>query len=191
MHRPPSQTRPGCPKLDFDQSTEAQQSPSAVLAQFVALQTEGKGLKAEGQKDLDALLVEPPRGAVTKSTLQGIFSSAARFSRGTKATFTSSTSHRVTWIPHCVSQMESPAESKCARAYSLALSNKYLLPRRGGKPAQEFAGPNRWKITAAPSELWISVNTAIPYVTDMRDKTADPVIKQNAKQTLVELRSLQ
>lgn len=43
----------------FQQSVKPRQSPAAVLSQFVAMETAGKGLTAEGQKELDALLVQP------------------------------------------------------------------------------------------------------------------------------------
>jgi len=46
-------------------------------------------------------------------------------------------------------------------------------------------------IAESPSEQWITVSTAIRYVTEMRDKTSDPAMKQNANATLAKLKSLQ
>ena len=178
-------------QAQFEQSAEPRQSPLVVLAQFVALQTGGNGLTIEGQKELNGLLIQPAtwgrdkihvtrdfvvNNAVLMAAKGGLYveyvglgdlDSSLRFTSGV------------------------PGGIKVREGYTLALSNKYSVPGAAGKPGQEFIGPNRWKIEAAPSEQWITVNTAIRYVTEMRNKTNDPAIKQNADETLVKLRTLQ
>jgi hypothetical protein len=47
-----------------------------------------------------------------------------------------------------------------------------------------------WQIEGEPGTPWTTVNTAIRYVLEARDKTRDPVIKKNADQTLNKLRLL-
>ena len=71
--------------------------------------------------------------------------------------------------------------------YKLFFDDKYSLPADGTNPAEQFTGPSRWRIEDAPAEQWISVSTAIRYVTQMRDATSDPSIKQNAEKTLATL----
>jgi hypothetical protein len=71
--------------------------------------------------------------------------------------------------------------------YKLLFDNKYVLHGRGNSAPNEIVGPSRWRIEEAPAEQWISVNAAIRYVTQMRDAATDPVIKDNAEQTLAAL----
>src|SRR5438105_9889294 len=48
-----------------------------------------------------------------------------------------------------------------------------------------------WKIEVPPLESHLTVNSAIHYATEIRDKASDPVIKKNADETLVKLAHLQ
>lgn len=50
--------------------------------------------------------------------------------------------------------------------------------------------PGAWRIEGSPGLPWTTVNTAIRYVLEMRDKTADAAIKKNADQTLAILMRL-
>jgi hypothetical protein len=55
---------------------------------------------------------------------------------------------------------------------------------------EERTGPADWYITGSPGLPWTTVNTAIRYVLEMRQKTTDPVVKKNADQTLAKLMKL-
>ncbi|MBZ5719772.1 MAG: hypothetical protein LAO03_05270 [Acidobacteriia bacterium] len=44
-----------------------------------------------------------------------------------------------------------------------------------------------WQIQGSPGLPWTTVNTAIRYVLEMRNKTTDPAIKNNADQTIAKL----
>jgi len=174
----------------FEQSAEPQQSPSQVLAQFITLQTEGKGLTPEGQEELDTLLVQPTAWRSDKLHVARDFVVSNAFLMGAKGEL------YVEYI--ALGDLDSSlrftsgarAGVKVREGYTLGLSNKYTLPGRGGKPSQEFVGPNRWKIAELPSEQWITLDAAIAYVAETRDKSNDPVIKKNAEQTLAKLRNL-
>jgi hypothetical protein len=50
-------------------------------------------------------------------------------------------------------------------------------------------GPSAWQIEKAPAIPWTTVNTAIRYVLEMREKTNVPLIKKNADDTLKKLLS--
>jgi hypothetical protein len=56
-----------------------------------------------------------------------------------------------------------------------------------GKVSKKPAGGRFWQIQGSPGPPWTTVNTAIRYVLEMRDKTTDPAIKKNADQTLAKL----
>jgi hypothetical protein len=68
--------------------------------------------------------------------------------------------------------------------YRLLLDNKYSAPGNVDKSESEVIGPSRWRIDEAPQEQWVSVDSAIKYVTLLRDATRDPAIKANAEKTL-------
>ena len=174
----------------FEQTTEPRQLPSTVLARFVALQTEGKGLTAEGQKELDALLVQPAEWRTDKIHITRDFVVSNAVLMGANGNL------YVEYI--ALGDLDSslrftngvPGGVKVREGYTLALSNKYSLPGAKGKPAQELIGPNRWLVADSPPEQWITVNTAIRYATEMRDQTTDPAIKQNADQTIAKLTAI-
>jgi hypothetical protein len=52
---------------------------------------------------------------------------------------------------------------------------------------EEKSGPVTWQIDDPPGPPWTTVNTAIRYVLEIRNKTTDPVIKKNADETLLKL----
>lgn len=51
-------------------------------------------------------------------------------------------------------------------------------------------GATAWQIEGPPPLPWTTVNTAIRYVLEMRDKATDPVAKKNADATMAKLRTL-
>jgi hypothetical protein len=52
-------------------------------------------------------------------------------------------------------------------------------------------GSRIWQIQGSPSPPWTTVNTAIRYVLEMKNKAADPSVRRNADQTLSSLLKLQ
>jgi hypothetical protein len=167
-----------------------QQSASSILLQFAALESAGKGLTADGVKQLQDFFIDPSAWQPRKIRVARDFVvSNSDFIGNRGALFVEymvlgdlDSSLRFT--------SEAPTKSKVREDYTLVLSNKYFLRGGHGEPAQEIIGPRRWKIEDSTREQWISVNAAINYVTDMRDKTTDPAVQQNANQTLAKLMSL-
>jgi hypothetical protein len=51
-------------------------------------------------------------------------------------------------------------------------------------------GDSAWEIEGPSFPPWTTVNTAIRYVLEMRNKTNDPVIKENADETITKLLTL-
>jgi hypothetical protein len=52
---------------------------------------------------------------------------------------------------------------------------------------KEIPGASAWQIEGPPPDPWITVNAAIRYVLEMRNKTSDPAVKVNADATLSKL----
>jgi hypothetical protein len=87
-------------------------------------------------------------------------------------------------------KQSSSIEIKYALTYHLVTDPTFSLAygRDGktlvnGKPTGYFV----WRVTDPEGPSWTTVNTAIRYVLEMRNKTTNPVIKKNADRTLKEL----
>lgn len=52
---------------------------------------------------------------------------------------------------------------------------------------EDRPGPREWQIKDSPGLPWTTVNTAIRYVLEVREKTSDPTVKKNADETLTKL----
>jgi hypothetical protein len=60
-----------------------------------------------------------------------------------------------------------------------------------GKVIKETPMGDEWRFEVPSQSIpWTTVNTAIRYVLEMRDKTSDPAVKRNADKTLGELMKL-
>ncbi|MGA9964280.1 MAG: hypothetical protein WBQ10_03665 [Terriglobales bacterium] len=73
--------------------------------------------------------------------------------------------------------------------YSLVFTNKHIDIEEGGS-TKEVLGTWEWKIEGPQSERWATVERAIIYVREMRDKSDDPAIKKNANKTIAILKRL-
>ena len=82
---------------------------------------------------------------------------------------------------------------KTAFGYHLVCVPTYMMMYGSdGKTLLEKkpTGATAWQIEGRPPLPWTTVNTAIRYVLEMRDKATDPVAKKNADTTLAKLRTL-
>ena len=68
--------------------------------------------------------------------------------------------------------------------YKLIFDNDYSSAPNTSNDPYARIGPSRWRIDATPDEQWVSIATAIKYVTQMRDSTPDSAIRANADETL-------
>jgi hypothetical protein len=56
--------------------------------------------------------------------------------------------------------------------------------------SQKPSGTRGWQIEDPRGMPWTTVNTAVRYVLEMREKTANPIVKKNADETLAKLLQL-
>lgn len=74
--------------------------------------------------------------------------------------------------------------------YVRTYRTRRTLYKDGKVEEKKLPGSMEWKIDGSPDQPWTTVNTAIRYVLEVREKTKDPVIKKNADQTLAKLLKL-
>ncbi len=88
--------------------------------------------------------------------------------------------------PHGIEVMEGPSIR-----FDLVLTDKHWQLQPDGSMSLALMGPPEWKIVNESPELCITIDAAVRYVTEMRAKTKDPLIRKNADNTLAALKRLQ
>jgi len=74
--------------------------------------------------------------------------------------------------------------------FRLVYTNKHTDIGANGKMKREITGVSEWKIEEPPIARWTTVDRAIEYVSLMRDKSDDPLIKKNADKAVANLKHL-
>src|ERR1700723_776630 len=172
------------------QPASFQQTPVAVLAQFAALQTEGRALTRDGVKQFETFFVRQPIWQ------QGTIHIVKSYSIEDVSFLGNKGNIYLDYLPvgDLDSSMrftpKSSPDTKVRQAYTLVLQAAPTLPLRTEIASPLPAGPPTWKIESSSLEQWITVNAAVRYVTATRDASSDPAIKMNANATLAILRSI-
>jgi hypothetical protein len=74
--------------------------------------------------------------------------------------------------------------------FRLVYTNKHRDIGADGKTIREIIGPWEWKMGEPLILRWATPDRAIEYVSIMRDKTDDPVIRKNADKTIAALKRM-
>lgn len=162
----------------------SQQQPENILSQFAQLQMDGAGLAADESSQLGIFLVHPAQWRQDKIAVARSF--------GVKRTAFSVNKAEAYVQYESLGEIDlqlrftsSGANGSTVRQnYKLLFDNDYSAVAGTGNDPYAKIGPSRWRIEQTSDEQWVSVATAIKYVTQMRDSTRDPSIKANADKTL-------
>lgn len=73
--------------------------------------------------------------------------------------------------------------------FRLVFTNKHMETEKNGEVIK-VEGLWEWKIDAPKMARWATPDRALAYVTRMRDRTEDPILKKNADKTIVALKRL-
>jgi hypothetical protein len=76
------------------------------------------------------------------------------------------------------------------RRYTLVLTDTYWEFVRGQENLREMKGPPRWRIADFETEPWVTVDTGIRYLRQMRNQSPSAVIKSNANKSIATLERL-
>ena len=167
------------------------ESPSDIARRFVTLES---GLLPDQWNELTNFFVETPKPQWNKvhvvdvvytgvdtngnSTLVGI---------STNALGVLDSSVRLSNYPLWRLPLGDSGASACYGddrfAFSLLLSDKHWQIATNGT-VKELDGPLAWRIEDTSFQPLITLNTAIRYVRQVRERTSDPVVKRNAASTL-------
>jgi hypothetical protein len=173
------------------------ESSARVMHRFAEVETHGKGLTPDGWPELAGFFVKPPKRHWDKILIVGDFQIDDSSIEGDRASLAA------TYVPageldsslRLLNEEEvensAPLSSACCTEdldYTLVFSEKHWETSPDGESTKESTGPAAWRIEEYPPEPWITIDTAIRYVTQMRENSTDPVIKKNAEQTLAILK---
>jgi len=173
-----------------------------VSEEFWRLETNGERLKSSGMEKVGALFARPvPAPSVQLIHVVGD-PSHDTIEETTEAegwTEVSVTTNELGTLDRTLRFARSPRKGRNNVALlrgpvitlDLVLTTKRLKLREDGTHVVEATSTPKWLILCGSESLWVSVDTAIRYVTEMRARTKDPNMRKNADQSLANLRSLQ
>ncbi len=74
--------------------------------------------------------------------------------------------------------------------FNVVFTDRYWILNEDGKTVKEVSGVPEWKIDTKGTDtvIWLSLETAIRYVTQIRDEVTNVAIKKNADKTLAILK---
>lgn len=152
-------------------------SPKDVVDQFVKLDVKGERLSPEGWHRADALFAKPSQPPHTKTVMVIARHYAVSGDAGeadTTFSFGYEEIGRIDAVSLIFVSLNNGIEARSFQTYRVVQS--------------DVNHPSEWKIDGIqPPAMHLTAEAAIRYVTVMRAKTADPMIKKNADRTLAKL----
>jgi hypothetical protein len=169
-----------------------QQSPKEVVEEFCKFETSGGRLTPEGWKSAERSFVRTlplPKSKIILVTAKdySVWDPIFRTEDRADVMVAVSTIWKID-SRMSLKQYSSPNESKSGFVYTVIRDKN--SESGDGREVQKAHGPSEWKIEGVGENIWLTADTAIRYVTEVRDHTSDPVIKQNAEKTLIKLKQM-
>jgi hypothetical protein len=173
----------------------AKESPSDVAHRFVRLE---RGLLPDQWNELANFFVETPKSQWNKVHIVDVVHVGIDTNGDSSyvSIFTNSlgeldSSLRLSNYPSMRLPLDTPSASACYGddrfGFNLVLSDKHWEIATDGT-AKEFNGPLAWRIENTSFEPLITLDTAMRYVSQVRDKTTDLDVKMKAARTLTILK---
>ena len=166
-----------------------EQSPRTVVEEFWKLEIEGGRLTAEGQQRANTFFVRPIPIPLTKEVVvidrdfsvwdPIINGNGAQVMIGVRSLGGIDSS--LHYLPPDGSAVKEGV------GYHLLLSDKHWEFGGDGKTLKEVIGVPEWRIDRTGTKIFLTVDAARRYITQARDKTADPLIRRNADRALAAL----
>jgi hypothetical protein len=169
----------------------AKESPSDVAHRFISLES---GLLPDQWSQLVDFFVETPKPKWNKVHIVDVVDmgintngDSSDVSISTNSLGELDSSLRLSNYPLMRLPLVTPSASACYGddyfGFNLLLSDRHWEIATGGT-VKEFEGPLAWRIEDSSFEPLITLDTAIRYVRQVREKTIDPVVKKHAARTL-------
>jgi hypothetical protein len=168
-----------------------QESPSDVAKQFIAL--ESRLIPAQWD-EVEKFFAETPKPQWDHANIVDIVGTGVAASEDSAEAEVSTNSlgeldlsMRLSNYPSFRQPLDGSSASACFGddkfGFMLLLSRKHWKIAKDGT-VKESDGPLAWRVEYTSFQPLITLDTAIRYVTRMRDETSDPAVKTNAAKTL-------
>lgn len=167
-----------------------QESPKQVLERFLAFETAGGTLTADGWRRADQFFSRSAEPAADKDVyvIYPEYGVPEPRMKENKADVV------VQVLPQGRIDSELrfvPSQNyKEGLLFHLVLVSTYPVVNSKGEESKEVTGPPEWRIEGTGIAMLLNIAAAIHYVTLTREKTTNPVIRKNADETLAKLRKL-
>jgi hypothetical protein len=165
-------------------------SPKAVVEEFWKMDTEGGRLSDEGWRAADRFFVRPierPKEKIICIFDYGFNVSFQRL-RDDTAEVIVNTAGTVWNLDPKMRLSICSDQGKDLWLNKLVLTSKHWELAPDHRTPREVSGPPEWRFEKESNYVYLTVETAIRYLSQVRDTTTDPVIKKNAEQSLATLR---
>lgn len=181
------------------QTSACQDPPKEIVETLWRMAARGELLTAKGWTEASTFFTNPgpPPGNKAVRIVSDYYSVNPSSTDGAKATVDVGFLHAGlidASLRYTAPAPRPPMVKHDVLAYRLVSGPAYLMMYGpDGKTLlekKEVPGSIVWQIDGPPPAPWLTVNAAIRYVLETRDKTKDPIIKRNANQTLAKLRKL-
>jgi len=192
----------GIPALGAPLTAGEENSPKEILEQFWKLEIQGAWSTPEGWNQMAALLVHPspPPRNITIAVIKG----GIHDYRVGDPTITNDRAEiyvgfldpgkldsALRFIPESQRASNGALIGPSSDSYELVLTDKHWELGADGRLSKQVTGAPVWRIAGRPWELHLTVEAAIRYVAQMRDKAIDPAVEKNGDATITILKRLQ
>ena len=179
-----------------------QKSPRAVVEEFWRAETDGGRITSEGWYKASRFFIrpslQPPANEVIHITANGHADSIEETARTQNWAEISVTTNELGQLGSTLRFRPSPQRGPNGVlllrgpvvAFHLVLADSHWELNQDGSRGQQLRTSPQWLIDCADRSLWINLDTAIRYVTEMQARTIDPAIKKNASVTISALKKL-
>jgi hypothetical protein len=169
-----------------------EETPKKVIEEYVKLIHDGALLTSEGWSEADKFWELP--GAAPDNTVISIVSGASTISEyrveGRTAEVHEWGVNDLGRIDPALRYLPPRSSDWVIKVYHLVLTDRHWQRGPDGKPGREVVGPLVWRIKGSQAVRWTTLDPAIHYVTEMRDKSKDSIVKSNADATIAILKGL-
>jgi hypothetical protein len=165
-------------------------SAKAVVEKFWKMETQGGRLTPEGWRAADSFFrrpIEPPTEKVI-CVVDNDFSVGDPIIKGDTAVVVVNVGGLIWKINPKMHISVLSDQVKGFVGNKLVLTSKHWEVGPDHRTLREVTGPPEWRLEKETNYVYLAVDTAIRYLTQARDSTADPVIKKNAEQSLATLK---
>jgi len=161
-------------------------SPKVIVEEFWKMDTEGGRLTEAGWRAADRFFVRPIAPPLERTICVFDYDFAVRNPKiqDNKAQVIVGTAGTVWKIDSHMRLGICSDQGKDFWVHKLVLSAKHWEFTSDGRSLKEVDGEPEWRFEKEGNHVYVTVETAIRYLSQVRDSSTDPVIKKNADRAL-------